>query len=163
MIPRGLRWHYLQDQLIELFDLNIYGTPWQLPFWGAFNLCEKDLKRQYMDITANIDVFLSHGPIFGIGDEVPSRNSADPYHTGSRSLQDKILEIKPKLFICGHIHCAFGVCIEDNITFANVCLLNDQMEVVNKPAIFKVNLNENSNECEKILKQSLINTNCLLT
>ena len=31
LIPQGLRWHYLQDNSVKLFDLNIHGTPWQLP------------------------------------------------------------------------------------------------------------------------------------
>ena len=37
-VPPGLRCHYLQDDLIELFGLKIWGTPWQPWFhdW-AFN------------------------------------------------------------------------------------------------------------------------------
>jgi len=133
LIPTDLRWHYLKDQQIELFGFKIYGTPWQLPFWGAFNLNEEGLARRYEKIPDNIDILISHGPAYGILDEVPSG------HVGSTSLRKKIFELKPKLVICGHIHDAFGVRKIDNILFANVSLLNDRMEVAHPPALFDLN------------------------
>jgi Icc-related predicted phosphoesterase len=136
LIPKGLRWHYLQDKLIELDGLKIYGTPWQLSFWGAFNLNEEGLAKRYQKIPQLIDIFISHGPPYGIQDEVLMGYS--PHHAGSTALRDKILEIKPKLFVYGHIHPAFGVTQFEDIIFANVSLLNDQMEVVNPPVIFDI-------------------------
>lgn len=140
LVPSGLRWHYLKDQMIEQFGLKIYGTPWQLPFWGAFNCPEATLREHYAQIPKGIDILISHSPPYGILDEVPHDNEEIGYvrHTGSLALRNKIFEIKPQLFVCGHIHCAFGTRQSDGITFANVCLLNDQMEAAHKPVVFDI-------------------------
>lgn len=131
LVPKGLRWHYLKDQFLTVSGFKIYGTPWQLPFWGAFNGDEKKLADEYETIPEDIDIFISHGPPYGILDVVPINQ-----HTGSESLRNKVFALKPKLFVCGHIHCSFGTCQIDAITFANVSLLNDDMEVTNTPVIF---------------------------
>jgi Icc-related predicted phosphoesterase len=142
LVPIGLRWHYLQDSLIELFGLKIYGTPWQLPFWGAFNLDEKGLEKRYQLIPSKVDIVISHAPPFCIRDAVPMRIESENkdldsfHHTGSRALRAKMFEIKPKLFICGHIHCSFGIYRTEHTLFANVSLLNDQMEIAHPPMVF---------------------------
>jgi Icc-related predicted phosphoesterase len=127
-----LRWHYLKDSLTELFGLKIYGTPWQLPFWGAFNVTEDQLVEKYSTIPKGIDILLSHSPPYGILDQVHGR------HCGSKALLQKVFEIQPKLFVCGHIHDAYGKCVKDGITFANVALLNDEMEVAHLPMLFEL-------------------------
>lgn len=132
-VPR-LKWHYLEDSAIELFGYKIYGTPWQLPFWGAFNLPEDKLGEKYALAPNDVDIFLSHGPAYGIFDEVPQKKTL--LNTGSKALRQKVFEIKPKLFICGHIHCSVGICQVEGITCANVSLLNNEMRVANPPVVF---------------------------
>lgn len=134
-LPKDLPWYYLKDSSIDLFGFKIYGTPWQLPFWGAFNLPEEELAKKYANIPKDVDIFISHGPAFEILDEV---GKFKIQHTGSRSLKNKVFEIKPKLFICGHIHEAYGMCTSEGIIFANVSLLNDRMEVAHEPIIFNM-------------------------
>lgn len=136
LVPPGLRCRYLEDSLIELFGLRIYGTPWQLPFWGAFNLQENALAEKYRDIPSKIDIFMSHAPPYCIADGVPVRDEI--LHTGSVSLRKKAFEIRPKLFICGHIHCAYGIVELEDIIFANVSLLDDSMIAVNPPVVFEL-------------------------
>ncbi len=139
LVPPGLRWHYLKDSSIELFGLKIFGTPWQLPFYGIFNLDEEKLEKQYSTVPKDIDIFISHAPPFGIFDEVPRKGPADfMEHTGSVSLRNKVLEIQPKLFVCGHIHCSPGICKIDKTTFANVSLLDDHMKATNPPVLFNI-------------------------
>lgn len=131
LLPKGLRWHYLEDSSIELLGLKIYGTPWQLPFFGVFTLSEKELEQQYRTVPKDVDIWLSHAPPFGIFDEVPVIESDGDLlkerlrKTGSHALLRKIQEIEPKLFVCGHIHCCFGICKIGETTFANVCFQND--------------------------------------
>jgi Icc-related predicted phosphoesterase len=135
LIPKDLRWHYLQDSSIILFGLKIYGTPWQLPFWGAFNLSDKLLETVYEKIPDGIDIVISHGPPFGLFDEVPSYLET-PLHTGSLSLRRRLLKVKPKLVVFGHIHCSFGQTNLEDVLFANVSLLNNEMEMVHSPVAF---------------------------
>ena len=137
LVPINLRWHYLQDSFITINGLTIYGTPWQLPFWGAFNLSDGRLTEIYKKIPNNTDIIISHGPPFGIHDEVPGKNS--PIHTGSNSLRTRVLQIKPKLCIFGHIHQAYGLSTQDGITFANVSLVNDDLKIAHNPRLFDLN------------------------
>ena len=139
LIPQGLRWHYLQDNSVKLFDLNIHGTPWQLPFYGAFNASDRQLESHYETISNDIDIVISHGPPFGICDQVPSYLDTT-HHTGSLSLRRRLLEIKPKLVVFGHIHCSFGQVILEDILFANVSLLNNNMDMVNRPLPFSLEI-----------------------
>ncbi len=141
LVPKDLRWHYLQDSLITLYNLRIYGSPWQLPFYGVFNMPDKLLVPYYKKVPKHIDIFINHGPPFGILDALPAHLPDDelaPYHTGSITLRDKIFEISPKFCIFGHIHSDFGSVVQHGITFKNVALLNDEMEVAHHPVIFDI-------------------------
>lgn len=142
LIPKGLRWNYLQDQAIEIQGFKIYGTPWQLPFWGAFNLKEEELQKKYANIPQDVDILLSHGAPYGIRDE------AHNVHTGSISLRNKIFEIKPKLSIFGHIHECFGIEKIEDTLFANVSLSDVHRNSINGVTSFTL---DNAN-------QFLINT-----
>jgi len=140
LVPKGLRWHYLQDSSTELFGFKIYGTPWQLPFWGAFNLEDNELIQKYQHIPEEIDIFLSHAPPFGIFDEVPTAKGSTQ-HTGSMALRTRVFETKPQLFVCGHIHCDVGIWQIEQTLFSNVSLLDDQMEITNSPVVFDLEVN----------------------
>ena len=60
---------------------------------------------------SNIDILVSHGPAKGF---------VDGGH-GCDILARLIKRIKPKLFVCGHIHWNHGIthCNETNTTFVN--------------------------------------------
>lgn len=134
--PMNLPCHYLQDSAIELFGLKIYGTPWQLPFWGAFNLPEEELAKKYLMVPEQVDIFISHAPPYCIGDAVFSDDEV--LHTGSPALRRTVLEIKPKLFVCGHIHEGYGVYKVEGVVFANACLLDDTMAPVHPVISFSM-------------------------
>lgn len=134
LVPKNLKFHYLQDSSITLFGITIYGTPWQLPFWGSFNLSDGRLTEIYKKIPENVDIIISHGPPFGICDAIITEKST--IHTGSTSLKKRVFAIKPKFCIFGHIHNAYGLTNEEEITFANVSLVNDDLEIVHEPLSF---------------------------
>jgi len=131
-IPENLRVHYLKDQIVTLFNISIYGSPWQLPFYGAFNLSEGRLRAIYAQIPEHTDIIVSHAPPYGICDSINGEA------TGSRSLRERIFQIKPKLCIFGHIHSAFGIHKEEGILFANVAYLDNDLNVQNKPNTFSI-------------------------
>lgn len=142
LVPGDLPWHYLQDEGIELFGKTIFGTPWQLPFLGAFNAEEEALEEKYRKIPANLDILLSHGPPYGIGDELQFYIDQKPdpsrplINVGTKSLLKTIYKIRPKLSVVGHIHRSFGIYLSDDLVIANVSLLSDLLEMVNKPVVF---------------------------
>lgn len=76
---------------------------------------------------------LTHGPAFGILDL-----TAAEQHAGDRDLLNKLLEIKPKVHVCGHIHESHGWTKRHNITFINACVLNDSYALAHGPVLFQL-------------------------
>ncbi len=66
---------YLQDSSVEIEGLKIYGSPWQPRFFDwAFNLNRgAELAEKWKLIPGDTDVLITHGPPFGILDEVPRK------------------------------------------------------------------------------------------
>lgn len=138
-IPDSLDWIYLQDSSVQYEGLRIWGSPWQLYYFGwAFNLYEPDLKKKWESIPDDIDILVVHGPPHGYGDLTP-----DGRRTGSQSLLERISALKKlKLVVTGHIHDSYGVYnlrIDDRvIPIANSSLLNEQYELENEPLVFEL-------------------------
>lgn len=141
LVPKDLRWHYLEDKGVELEGLKIWGMPWIVPIWGAFNREEGSLEKKYAQIPDNVDIVISHGPPFGIGDLAPRRfgGSLDGEHVGSPALLDRLLKVKPQLVVFGHIHEGHGVTGKDGIMFGNASLLNKHHAPANYPLNFVIN------------------------
>jgi len=114
---------YLQDELVVVEGLRIYGSPWQPTFCNmAFNLDRGEPIRARWDlIPAELDVLVTHGPPMGLGDE-----TVDGRHVGCEDLRDAIEARRPAVHIAGHIHEARGVAWGDPTVFVNasICTLD---------------------------------------
>ena len=123
------RVHYLEDRLIEIDGLKIYGTPWQKRFhdW-AFNLDEPELSQKF-DMIPKCDILITHSPPYKIGDF----NLRDKEHCGHQRIVDKCKEHNIKLNVYGHIHEGYGIYQQDNTTYINASYLNAQYKPVNLP------------------------------
>ncbi|MCF1193151.1 metallophosphatase domain-containing protein [Mangrovimonas sp. AS39] len=132
--------NYLCDSGTEFEGLKIWGTPWTAQFPGinpkccAFTVnygCDTDdwLNEYWQKIPSDTDILITHGPSFGNLDYTTRGESV-----GSRSLWMKLLEIRPKLHIFGHIHEAYGQIIHHNgIHLINCSHVNERYQPVNKP------------------------------
>ncbi|VDK41985.1 unnamed protein product [Anisakis simplex] len=130
---------YLQDSMVELFGIRIYGTPWQpkMDNW-AFNLPRgQTLLTKWNQIPTGVDVLITHTPPLGHGDTLS---------TGSRAgcvelLNSVVKRIRPKYHVFGHVHEGYG-CTSDGYTkFINCCLMNENLEMTNTPVIFDIPVN----------------------
>jgi Icc-related predicted phosphoesterase len=104
---------YLEDSGCEIEGLSFYGSPWQPWFFDwAFNLPRGEaLAEMWAKIPLGVDVLITHGPPQGILDETNRGESV-----GCRDLLERVLKIKPRLHVFGHIHEAAGrLKIEDTI------------------------------------------------
>ena len=127
----------MQDRGVELFGLKIYGTPWQPRFFDwAFNLDEPDLEIKFKQIPEGTDVVVCHGPPLDFGDLAPRPSGGE--HVGSRSLRDRLLAIRPRLCVFGHIHEGRGVYHQDGMVLANVSVVNYRYEMVYTPMVFQI-------------------------
>lgn len=138
-ILKAMPWIYLQDEMVEICGLKIWGSPWSNPFghgW-AFNMTEEDQAILWSEVPRDVDVIISHGPPQGRGDLVGSWRGNPPQHVGSEALRDRMWELpKLKLVACGHIHCSYG---QSGIV-VNGSLVNEEYEIANPPIIVEINV-----------------------
>jgi len=129
---------YIQDELITIQDgdgpeIKIWGSPWQPEFYNwAFNLPKngEELKAVWEMIPEGIDILITHGPAWGILDNVEGNRNV---HLGCELLGEKIKQIKPKIHICGHIHTGHGHYFDGHTHYFNASVLNEQYFYSNTP------------------------------
>jgi hypothetical protein len=107
---------YLEDSGCEIEGLAFYGSPWQPWFGGwAFNLPRgEELARVWARIPDRVDVLITHGPPEGILDRTSRGDSA-----GCRDLYLRVMAVKPRLHVFGHIPEAAGRVDIDDTIFVN--------------------------------------------
>ena len=120
---------YIQDTLVNIGGINIYGTPYQpiLNDW-AFNLPRhgKELDAKWASIPDNTDILITHSPPYEVLDKAKSGN------IGSQTLLDRVREVKPKIHAFGHIHeCPGSIQIGDTL-FINAVQLDREYNILNK-------------------------------
>ena len=97
---------YLQNSGTEIDGIKIWGSPQSVtdvPGEWAFNT---KLKEQADMIPEGLDILLTHGPVYGILDQLAWNNVSK----GSIELLEKIKSMKepPKYIVHGHIHEKYG-------------------------------------------------------
>lgn len=126
----------LENEMIELFGLKIWGCSW-VPTFGrwAFMASENKLYNEiYSKIAKDIDILVCHGPPRGILD-----NNYLHQRCGSTAMRALIDEeaICPKYFFCGHIHEGRGILKTEKTVFANVAIMDKNYRPL-QPMIFEI-------------------------
>lgn len=105
-------------------------------FWGVPFFFSEELSGDYIDGIARIpvdtDVLVSHRSPQGILD------ISDGYTYGCPDLRQKVLDLRPRYHLFGHIHDAYGVEKSAHTTFANAALVDEDYQLVNAPLVFDV-------------------------
>lgn len=124
---------YLEDSLVQVEGLNIYGSPWQPWFYNwAFNVQRGPaLAAKWAKIPEDTDILITHGPPRGIQDLVTRDNE----HAGCDDLLERVKIVKPKLHVFGHLHDGYGVTETDDTIFVNAAALDDRYRPVNSPIV----------------------------
>jgi len=128
---------YLEDSFVEIKGLKIYGSPYTPTFMNwAFMEDESNLYKRFSKIPKDIDILITHGPAYGILDQIkPNSTGQKANHLGSASLKeivDNITNLKYHIF--GHIHGGYGT-KGSNI---NVSLLNEKYIMTNNPIVIYI-------------------------
>lgn len=131
---------YLQNSGINRGGVNFWGSPYQPRFFNwAFNKDRgADIKREWDKIPDNIDVLITHGPPKGHGDKVMSAWYNPIENVGCEDLLNRVNEIKPKYHIFGHIHDGYGQTSNDDTTFINASMLDDNYKYSHKPILIQL-------------------------
>lgn len=136
---------YLQDNYVDIEGIRIYGTPWTPKFynWAFMKDRGVPIATEWAKIPYGTDILISHGPPAGFGDRCVSGDIV-----GCEDLLSRILEIKPKLVIFGHIHEGRNVYKMNEFTYAiNASVLNENYSLVNLP----ITVDYTNNEIKDIL------------
>lgn len=120
----------LMDEMAELDGIKIWGSPVQ-PFFcaWAFNRHRgEDIKKHWDLIPKGIDILVTHGPPYGFLDE-----NMLGQRCGCEDLLYKILEVRPKAHVFGHLHDGYGQKSFDGIKFYNAASCDERYNCVNAP------------------------------
>ena len=131
--------HYLFDSEIIIDGVKFYGSPWQPEFhdW-AFNLPRGEkLAEKWAKIPGNTDILITHGPAYQMLDWTLGGQLV-----GCQDLFHRVMEVQPKIHVCGHIHCAYGQKNFNNVEFLNACVLNERYQYENKPIFLIFDIND---------------------
>lgn len=125
---------YLENQAIQIAGFNFFGSPYTRNYGGigAFTYSDDYEARQIWNlIPENTDVLITHGPPEGHRDYSKTENK----NTGCPVLRTRVLLVKPRYHIFGHIHESYGTEEVGGIFFINASLVNGAEEPVNKPVV----------------------------
>jgi Icc-related predicted phosphoesterase len=128
---------YLEDSGVEIEGLLFHGSPVSPTFYDwAFNRNRgKDIDRHWQMIPDDVDVLITHGPPFGIGDR-----SSRGEHAGCADLRRRIEGLPNlRLMITGHIHEGHGIrslhTRYREITVVNAALSDLRNRIVRQPLV----------------------------
>ena len=122
--------HYLFDSFITIDGVKFYGSPWQPEFYNwAFNLARGEkLAEKWKKIPGDTDILITHGPAYGMLD-----HTIGGLQVGCKDLFNRVMEVQPKIHVCGHIHWAYGQKNFFGVEFLNASVLNESYKHENKP------------------------------
>ena len=119
---------YLNEEVADHDGLRIFGSAWT-PWYGgwAFNYEEEDAIEIWSHIPEDIDILVTHGPPRGFFDNVGRQK------VGCPDLLNRVLEIKPKVHVFGHLHQRQGIRSFNETLFINCAVADNTHQIVNKP------------------------------
>ncbi|XP_055383659.1 UPF0046 protein C25E10.12 [Condylostylus longicornis] len=130
--------YYIEDEMIEINGIKIYGTPWQPEFckW-AFNVPRgRHCLDMWNKIPAGVDILITHTPPVGHGDLCCSGVRAGCVELLSTVQQ----RVKPKYHVFGHIHEGYGITSDGRIIFVNASTCDINYYPNNPPIVFDIAL-----------------------
>jgi len=128
--------HFLGDRGTEIDGVKFYGTPWVpiISYSWAFEGEPDTLKSWFSKIPTNLDVLVTHSPPRIPGSDVDRSLQTDSEHFGSPELAEAIVEKRPRLVFCGHIHTGqHGGVDFEGIRIYNVSRLDERYEIAYEP------------------------------
>jgi hypothetical protein len=129
--------YYLENESCEIESLKIWGSPVTPSFGREFWAFNKDrgseIAEVWKQIPDNADIVITHGPVYGILD-----NLMDGQRVGCMDLYKRMLEVLPLFHLSGHIHFANGVKYTEEITYINGAICDESYNPINKPWIITI-------------------------
>lgn len=132
--------HYLENSGVVIEGIKIWGSP-VTPTFGngwAFNVNRGyDINQIWCEIPDDTNIVLTHGPMLYHCDRLISG-----INIGCEDLYHKLIEIKPNLHFCGHIHYGYGYQrINGDGYSVNASNLDESYQYTNSPITIDYDFN----------------------
>eukprot|EP01083_Nonionella_stella_P146198 459460_1 len=107
---------YLQDDMVNIYGIKIYGTPWNHKRGMSFGASDERMKRKWKSIPAETDILITHQPPF----DKYLEGKLCKAKRGNIDLWNEVIHrIKPKCHLFGHDHDYPGYKRYKNTIFIN--------------------------------------------
>ena len=129
------------DAAVVVDGVKFYLSPWTPRFYHWDWMLDRgsSIARKWAEIPDDVDVLVTHGPPFGVGDLVPAATTGTlPKHAGCHDLLARVREVRPQFHIFGHIHDGYGRYRADDpsdVVFVNAAICDEAYRPVNAPQV----------------------------
>ena len=136
--------HYLENSDVEIDGIKIWGSP-NTPSFGngwAFNTNRgSDIGKVWTNIPNDTNIVMTHGPMLHHCDQLIWSH----INVGCEDLYHKLIEVKPNLHFCGHIHYSYGYkrMFHSDGYVINASNLDESYQYKNKPVTFDYDFENN--------------------
>ncbi len=128
---------YLQDSGCDFKGLKVWGSPWTPTFlnWHFMKDRGEPIKKMWDLIPDDTEILVTHGPPFGIQDQVEySSKAKEGKFAGCEELRNALDRLKKlKLHVFGHVHEGYGKVVVNGVIHVNAAIMNEDYRPVNKP------------------------------
>lgn len=119
--------YYLENELLEIEGLKIFGTPLQPIHCNmGFNRNDNERLKSFSIIPSGVDILITHSPPFGILDTIYNGS-----HVGDKVLLSELDRIRPRFHLFGHIHESNGKEEVNETLFINAAICDLRYSPVN--------------------------------
>lgn len=119
---------FLEDDGVTIDGVSFWGSPWTPEFhdWAFMLPRGRPLKKKWALIPVGVDVLITHGPPHKILDDAGAyRNISGPERwVGCEELRERVVVVKPRVHLFGHIHSQPGSEVIGETRFFN-CTTNE--------------------------------------
>lgn len=123
----------------EYKGFKFFGSPYCPKFGNwAFYPSEEIRKQTWNNIDNDTDIIITHCPPYRIMDKVNNNFAGLDDYCGCNHLRNRIMEIKPKIHLFGHIHEGYGKQEIDGITFINGSICTGRYNPINPVQVMEV-------------------------
>ncbi|MFK7852578.1 MAG: metallophosphatase domain-containing protein [Granulosicoccus sp.] len=129
----------LSDSGISIDGVSFWGSPITPRFldWSFMRDPGAPIEAHWDLIPDSTDVLITHGPPYGILDEV-IRKDGGLEHAGCPSLLKTVRSIAPSFHLFGHIHEGRGRFGENNVSFCNISTMNEHYQITHPPVVIDI-------------------------
>ncbi len=124
--------HYLCNSGIEIEGMKFYGVPMFME-----DCISSRQTHNYAQIPDDTDILITHSPAYGILD-LDDSIDGEFIHYGSEEVLERVMSIKPRAHLFGHVHRQHGETQQNGIIFSNGAIMNGDYSKLNQPTIIEI-------------------------